>query len=313
MGQLEEMAVFVRIVESGGISKAAEQLNLAKSAVSRRLVELETRLDTRLLNRTTRKSSLTDAGRTYYQRALKILDDVSDMNADTSGVDTSLDGTLRLAVPLSFGIMHLTPAIDTFAQQHPNLTIQIDFADRHVDLVEEGYDLAIRIADLKDSSLQAKRITPVRHVLCASPGYVKAMGAPKTLADLEDHQFLQYVSTSNTKLNIIDPQGKHHSVDLDHKMKGKGNTRIKANNGDFLRDMAIAGHGIICLPTFLTWQALAVGDLVPVLTDHQLPESYVYAVYPQTRFLSQRARLLIDFMAERFGDNPYWDQDNKVY
>lgn len=304
MGQLEEMTVFIRIVEAGGIGKAAEQLNLAKSAVSRRLVELETRLDTRLLNRTTRKSSLTDAGRTYYQRALKILDDVSDMNAETSSADASLDGTLRLAVPLSFGIMHLTPAIDTFAQQHPNLTIQIDFADRHIDLVEEGYDLAIRIAELKDSSLQARRITPVRHVLCASPGYISEMGTPKTLADLQNHRFLQYVSTSNSKLNIIDPQGKHHSIEFASKAK------IKANNGDFLRDMAIAGHGIVYMPTFLTWQALAVGDLIPVLTDHQLPESYVYAVYPQTRFLSQRARLFIDFMAERFGDHPYWDQAN---
>ena len=170
--------------------------------------------------------------------------------------------------------------------------------------------MAIRIADLKDSSLQAKRITPVRHVLCASPGYISEMGVPKTLADLEEHRFLQYANTSNTKLNIIDTQGKHHSFDLAHNSRGKGTVkaRIKANNGDFLRDMAIAGHGIIYQPTFLTWQALAVGDLVPVLTDHQLPESYVYAVYPQTRFLSQRARLFIDFMAERFGDHPYWDQ-----
>lgn len=300
MGQLEEMTVFVRIVEAGGIGKAAQQLNLAKSAVSRRLVELETRLDTRLLIRTTRKSSLTDAGRTYYQRAVKILDDVCAMNTDTSGVDTSLDGTLRLAVPLSFGLMHLTSAIDLFAQQHPNLTIQIDFSDRQIDLVEEGYELAIRIADLKDSSLQAKRITRIRHVLCASPGYITEMGVPKTLSDLANHRILQYGMANHVRLNISDPQGKNHSIELTAKMK--------ANNGDFLRDMAIAGHGITYLPSFLIWKALSMGDLIPILTDHQLPVSYVYAVYPQTRFLSQRARLLIDFMAERFGDNPYWDQ-----
>ncbi len=304
MGQLEEMAVFVRIVEAGGIGKAAEQLNLAKSAVSRRLVELETRLDTRLLIRTTRKSSLTDAGRTYYQRALKILDDVADMNAETSCLDTSLDGTLRLAVPHSFGIMHLTPAIDSFARQHPNLSIQIDFSDRQIDLVEEGFELALRIADLKDSSLQAKRITPIRHVLCASPDYLDKMGVPKTLAELANHKFLQYSGTSHTKLSICDPQGKNHDIELTSKTKNK----IIANNGDFLREMAIAGHGIIYQPTFLTWQALSVGDLVPVLSDHKLPVSYMYAVYPQTRFLSQRARLLIDFMAKRFGDTPYWDQ-----
>ena len=300
MGQLEEMNVFVRIVEAGGIGKAAEQLGVAKSAISRRLAELESRLDTQLLVRTTRKSNLTDAGHTYYQHALKIIDQITMMDAATCKVDASLEGTLRLAVPLSFGLAHLTSVIDLFSQQHPNLTIQTDFSDRHVDLVEEGYDLAIRIADLKDSSLQAKRITPIRHVLCASPEYLENMGTPSTIADLSQHQLLQYGSAHRLKFELIDPQGKKHSVE--HKAK------IKANNGDFLRDMAIAGHGILTTPTFITWQALATGDLVPILQDHQLPDSYAYAVYPQNRFLAQRARLLIDFIAERFGDNPYWDQ-----
>ena len=300
MGQLEQMAIFVRIVEAGGIGKAAEQLNLAKSAVSRRLVELETRLDTRLLIRTTRKSKLTDAGHVFYQRALKIIDEVAQMNNETSCVDATLNGTLRMAVPLSFGLMHLTSAIDEFSKQHPDLTIEIDFADRQIDLVEEGYELAIRIADLKDSSLQAKRITPVRHVLCASPGYLKASGTPQSIADLNHHQFLQYGKASHSKLTITDPKGKTVSLPLTAKMK--------ANNGDFLRDMAIAGHGITYLPTFIAWQAVLTGELVPLLCDHRLPVANVYAVYPQTRFLSQRARVLIDFMAERFGDNPYWDQ-----
>ena len=300
MGQLEDMAMFVRIVEAGGIGKAAGQLNLAKSAVSRRLVELESRLETRLLIRTTRKSKLTDAGLTYYQGALKVLDEVSVMNAQTSCVDTSLDGTLRLAVPLSFGIMHLTSAIDEFSQHHPDLTIQLDFSDRQIDLVEEGYELAIRIADLKDSSLQAKRITPVHHVLCASPAYLKKAGTPKSITDLNQHQLLQYGMNTQSKFNIKDPQGKNVTV--------QQTAKIRANNGDFLRDMAIAGHGITYLPTFIAWQPLLTEELVPLLVDHQLPVAYVYAVYPQTRFLSRRARLLIDFIAERFGDNPYWDQ-----
>ncbi|WDE07397.1 LysR family transcriptional regulator [Thalassomonas viridans] len=300
MGQLEQMAIFVRIVEAGGIGKAAEQLNLAKSAVSRRLVELETRLDTRLLIRTTRKSKLTDAGNVFYQRAVKILDDVAQMNNETSCVDATLNGTLRMAVPLSFGLMHLTSAIDEFSGHHPELTIELDFADRQIDLVEEGYELAIRIADLKDSSLQAKRITPVRHVLCASPAYLKAKGTPHTIADLKKHQFLQYGKASHAKITITDPRGKTVSLPITAKMK--------ANNGDFLRDMAIAGHGITYLPTFIAWQAVLTGELVPLLCDHRLPVANVYAVYPQTRFLSQRARVLIDFMAERFGDNPYWDQ-----
>ncbi len=300
MGQLEDMAMFIRIVEAGGIGKAAEQLNLAKSAVSRRLVELETRLGTKLLIRTTRKSSLTDAGQTYYHHATRIIDDVSQMNAQTSCVDTALNGTLKLAVPLSFGLMHLTSAIDDFSKQHPDLTIQLDFADRQIDLVEEGYELAIRIADLKDSSLKAKRITPVRHVLCASPTYLKKFGKPKDIKSLSHHHFLQYGMASQKTMMIQDPKGKSHSLQF--------TSKIKANNGDFLRDMAIAGHGIVYMPTFITWKAISMGDLVPLLTDHVLPTNYVYAVYPQTRFLSQRARLFIDFMAERFGDNPYWDQ-----
>lgn len=309
MGQLEEMAVFVRIVEAGGIGKAAEQLNLAKSAVSRRLAELENRLGARLLTRTTRKSSLTDAGQAYYQRAIVIIDDVSELNARTGSVEAALEGTLRLAVPLTFGIMHLTPVIDLFAKQHPNLTIQTDFSDRHIDLVEEGFDLAIRIGDLKDSSLQAKRITPIRHVICASPAYLKGCQPntaysnteqPKTLADLQQHPFLQYGMANFVNYQIEDPQGKTQSVQL--------TSTIKANNGDFLRDMAIAGHGITALPTFITYKAMAMGELVPLLTNHKMPQSNAWAVYPQTRFLSQRTRLFIDFIAKRFGDNPYWDQ-----
>ncbi|NQZ12132.1 MAG: LysR family transcriptional regulator [Algicola sp.] len=300
MGQLEDMAMFVRIVEAGGIGKAAEQLNLAKSAVSRRLVELETRLDTRLLIRTTRKSSLTDAGQSYYQQALKIIDDVAELNTKTSCSDATLQGILRVAVPLSFSIMHLTPAIDEFSKLHPQLSIVLDFADRQIDLVEEGFELAIRIGVLKDSSLQAKRITPIRHVLVASPVYLEQEGGPKQLSDLAKHRYLQYGTASHTTINAVTPKGKKQKVQV--------NAKIKATNGDFLRDMAIAGHGISLLPTFLTWQALCSGDLVEVLGDHQLLETSAYAVYPQTRFLSQRARAFIDFLTERFGDNPYWDR-----
>ncbi len=300
MGQLEDMTVFIRIVEAGGIGKAAEQLNLVKSAVSRRLAELEKRLGTRLIIRTTRKSSLTDAGQRYYHSAIKIIDEVAELNTQTGSIDADLDGTLRLALPLSFGIMHLTPVIDLFTKQHPKLTIQTDFSDRHIDLVEEGFDLAIRIGDLKDSSLQAKRITKINHALCASPAYIKENGQPKLLSDLQQHQFLQYGMTSLMTCTAVDPQGINQSVQL--------SSQVKSNNGDFLRDMAITGHGITLLPTFITWQALARGDLMPLLMDHQLLQTNAYAVYPQNRFLSQRARLFIDFVTERFGDNPYWDQ-----
>jgi DNA-binding transcriptional LysR family regulator len=286
VGQLEDMAMFVRIVEAGGVGRAAEQLDLAKSAVSRRLVELEKRLGARLLNRTTRKSSLTDAGNAYYQHALKVLDDVSAFNSQISDQDANLSGTLRMTVPLSFGLLHLRAAMDDFARQHPNLCLQIDFVDQHIDLVEAGYELAIRIADLKDSSLQAKRITPIRHVLCASPDYLRHHGHPKQWADLGEHCFLQYSLHSQSSLHLTDPDG--HLISFPIKPK------VKANNGDFLKDLAVSGHGITLLPTFITHQAMASGALVPVLAQYQWPTLYAYAVYPQTRFLSRRCRLLID-------------------
>ncbi len=300
MGQLEDMNMFIRVVDAGGISRAAEQLGLAKSAVSRRLVDLESRLGVRLINRTTRTSSLTEIGRTYYERAIKVVDDVSELNAITADSSTSLQGTINMAAPLSFGLSHLSSAIDSFVKQHPELTINIDFSDRQVDLVEEGLDLAFRIAELKDSSLIARKISPIKLILCASPDYLKEHGTPETPDDLKNHKLLHYNISGTSTWKLSDEKGKQYSINV--------TAKIIANNGNFLRDMAIAGHGIVSSPTFISWKAIAIGDLVPVLSDYKLPQPNAYAVYPQTRYLSQRTRMLIDFLVERFGDNPYWDQ-----
>lgn len=300
MAQLEEMQNFVRVVEAGSISKAAEQLGIAKSGVSRRLVDLETRLGARLLNRTTRRSSLTEAGAAYYQRAARILADVAELDASTADAEASLSGKLRLAAPLSFGLCHLSPAIDEFIKAYPALDIQVDFSDRHIDLVEQGADLAIRIADLRDSTLQARRICPIRLLLCASPGYLQSQGRPETPADLKHHRLLQYDIGGGSVVKLRNRDGTEHVIQT--------NPRIVANNGDFLRDMAIAGHGIILTPSFIAWEAIAAGDLELILTEFCPPRRSAYAVYPQTRYLSQRARAFIDFLAERFGENPYWDQ-----
>ena len=300
MGQLEDMAMFVRIVEAGGIGKAAGQLELAKSAVSRRLNELEKRLCTQLLARTTRRSSLTDAGALYYERALNILADVATLNDEASGAKVSVAGTLRMTAPLSFGLMHLAPVIDEFATRHSAVNFQIDFSDQHKDLVEEGYELAIRIGELKDSSFQAKRITPVRHVLCASPDYLQRMGQPEVLADLNKHRLLQYGMASHSTIELTGPGGKQHQLQI--------KPRMKANNGDFLVQMALCGHGIVYTPTFLCYRELAAGELLPILGQYQLPVIHAYAVYPKNRFLSRRCRVLIDFIADYFGDEPYWDQ-----
>jgi len=300
MNQLEEMQSFVRVVEAGSISKAAEQLGIAKSGVSRRLADLEARLGVRLLNRTTRRSSLTEAGESYYRGAVKLLADVSELDAATADTDALLKGTLRLAVPLSFGLGHLAPAIDEFLKAHPGLTINVDFSDRQVDLVGQGADLAIRIADLRDSSLQARRICPVRILLCASPAYLERHGLPAVPGDLKNHRVLHYDLGGGPVLKLQDGQGAEYAVQIKPAMV--------ANNGDFLRDMAMAGHGIILTPSFIAWQSIAAGDLVSIMPDYCPQQRSAYAVYPKTRYLSRRARLFIDFLVERFGKNPYWDQ-----
>lgn len=299
MGQLEDMAMFVRIVEAGSITKAADQLNIAKSAVSRRLKELESRLESQLISRTTRQSNLTQAGEHYYQQACSILNEVDALNEKTSGAPTQVEGTLKMTAPLSFGLMHLNDVIDEYANQHPELNFELDLSDRHTDLIEEGFELAIRIRELQDSSYQAKRLALIRYALCASPEYLERMGTPKTFDDLTEHEFLQYGMSKSSTIELIDEQGKKHQVAV--------NGKIKANNGDFLREMAVKGHGIAFLPTFITYKALSSGELVPILQQYQLPTLNAYAVYPKNRFLSQRCRYLIDFIAERFGDNPYWD------
>lgn len=300
MGQLEDMNVFIRVVDAGGISRAAEQLGLAKSAVSRRLVDLETRLGVRLLNRTTRTSSLTDAGRGFYERSIKIVDDIAELNALTKDSNTTLEGTINLAAPLSFGLSHLAHAVDAFIKLHPELTININFSDRQLNLIEEGLDLAVRIANLKDSSLMARKISPIRTLLCASPDYLQKNGTPKTLNDLKHHKLLHYNLSNSSTWKLTDKHGEQHFINVAAK--------LMANNGDFLKDMAIAGHGIIMMPTFISWRAIAMGELVPILSDYNTPRFNAYAVYPQTRYLSQRTRMLIDFLVERFGEKPYWDQ-----
>lgn len=300
MGQLEDMALFVRIVDSGSITMAADQLGIAKSAVSRRLKDLETRLGNQLLSRTTRRSNLTATGEHYYRRANSILSDVDALNEQTSGAPTRIEGTLRMTAPLSFGLMHLSDVIHDYATQHPGLHFELDFSDRHVDLVEEGYELAIRIGELQDSSYQAKRFALIRFVLCASPEYLRKRGTPETLEDLAGHEFLQYNLGGQSTLELTDAKGQKHTVAT--------TSKVKATNGEFLVDMAVKGHGITFIPTFIAYKILAKGKLIPLLQHYQLPTLNAYAVYPKNRFLSQRCRYLIDIISERFGDDPYWDR-----
>ncbi len=299
MGQLKDMETFVRIAEAGSISRAAAQLGVVKSAVSRRLNDLETRLGVQLLARTTRTSSLTEAGQRYYTRAQILLTEVAEINAEAAQTSTSLSGTIKLSAPLSFGLSHLSPIISAFATAHPKLTVHMDFNDRQVDLVEEGYDLAIRIANLKDSTLKARKLIDISLILCASPDYVQNHGAPTTPADLKHHQVLHYNNSGPDSWLFTAPSGGKTALTLPAKMR--------SNNGDFLCQAAVDGHGIILSPSFIAWDALREKKLLPLMCDYRPAPITAYAVYPETRHLPARTRLLIEAISEQLKAQPHWD------
>jgi len=293
------MEIFVAIVDAGSISAAAERLDMAKSAVSRRLAELELRLDTVLLNRTTRRLSLTATGGEFFARCEDILQDVADAEAAAASTDAALAGTIRIAAPLSFGLDHLGPAINRFAELHPGVAPVIDFSDRQVDLVAEGFDVAVRIAKLGDSSLVARKLTTVRHVICASPDYWDRHGRPGEPADLRQHRGLRYTLAAKRNWAWTAPDGSRGSVTVP--------AEIAANNGKYLAEAAIAGHGVIRMPLFIVYRYIEAGELEPVLTDYRWNDLRAWAIYPRSRRLPARVRALVDFLAEEFSGTPYWE------
>jgi len=301
MDRLEEMRTFVGVVEAGSITRAADRLGIAKSAVSRRLADLEQRLEAQLFRRTTRTLSLTDTGRSFYERCLRILADMEEAELAVSQEQATLRGRLRVAVPLSFGLGHLGPAIAEFMAVHPQLELDLDLNDRQVDLLAEGFDLAVRIAELQDSTLVARRLAPIRMVVCASPAYLARHGVPHTADALASHACLVYGNAPSPNLwRYTDPSGRKGSVQV--------RARLHANNGDCLRQAAEAGQGLVLSPSFIVYEAIEAGQLRPVLADHRWPTAHAYAVYPYTRHLSRRVRDFVDFLVERFAGVPYWDR-----
>lgn len=302
MARFEDMQTFVRVVEAGSLSAAAEQLGIAKSAVSRRLSDLESRLGVQLLRRTTRRLNLTDTGRSYLERAQRILADVAEAEAAVSQAHGTLQGRLRVAAPLSFGLLHLAPAITDFMERHPQVRFDLDFNDRQVDLLAEDIDVAIRIARLEDSSLIARRLWSSRLVVCASPAYLSDYGTPAVPGDLSGHLGLVYGNSPDPgQWTLYGVDGQLHHVRV--------RERLRSNNGDFLCQAAVAGHGVLLSPSFIVHRALHSGQLVPLLPGYVHAEITAYALYPQTRHLSQRVRAFVDFLAERFAGVPYWDRD----
>ena len=301
MDRFGDMQTFVILVETGSISRTAERLSVAKSAVSRRLSDLEARLGVQLFQRTTRKLHLTDSGQSFYERAVRILCDLDEAEQAVAQAHTELSGTLRVALPLSFGLQHMGPAITEFMQAHPGVQFELDFNDRKLDLIQEGLDVAIRIGQLEDSSLIARPLATINSVICASPGYLQAHGTPTQPQDLQQHACLLYS-------NLPDPQQWVFHNAGGEAIKVKVPATLKANNGDYLRAAAVAGQGIVYLPTFIAYLDIERGQLVPLLADYRLREARAYAVYPQTRHLSQRVRAFVDFLVQRFAGLPYWDE-----
>jgi DNA-binding transcriptional LysR family regulator len=306
MARFEDIQAFMRVVEAGSISAAAERLGIAKSAVSRRLSDLEKHLGVQLLRRTTRRLNLTDTGRSFYDRCQRILADLEEAEAAVSQAHGLLQGRLRVAAPLSFGVRHLGPAIAEFMQRHPQVRFDLDFNDRQVDMLAEDIDVAIRITrQLEDSSQIARRLWTSRVLLCASREYLLSHGTPATPADLAAHQGLLYSNAPDPALwTLQGVDGRYYSVRVQE--------QLRSNNGDFLRQAAVAGAGILLSPSFIVHESLQRGELVIVLSEYRHEELHAYALYPQTRHLSQRVRAFVDFLVERYAGVPSWDRDLPV-
>jgi len=302
MDRLEDLRLFAAVAETRSFTRAAERLNLSKSAASRRVADLEQRLGARLFHRTTRSISLTQVGQGFFERISRILTDLDEAEASVLSEHAAPRGTLKLAAPMSFGFLHLSGAICDFMARWPDVAVDMDVSDRYVDLVEEGYDLAVRIGRLKDSSLIARRICPIRMVVCASPAYLATHGTPATPDDLGGHECLLYTGAQS-----FDQWSFRTAPGAGDLRPVKVSGRLRANNGDILRAAAVAGQGLAILPSFIVGGDLSAGRLVPLLLDWTDSGSALHAVYPANRHLSPKVRAFVDFLAGRFGPAPYWD------
>lgn len=299
MDRLTAMQAFVRVVERGGFTAAAEDLRFSRAMVSKHVQDLEEHLGARLLNRTTRKVSLTEAGRVYFERSLQLLADLTETEEAVGALQAKPRGRLRINAPVSFGALHLAAAVADYMAAQPEVSVEFTLNDRVVDLVEEGYDVAVRIGRLADSSLIARRLAPCRMVVCASPEYLTRNGQPLVPADLAGHNCLGYsYGQARGEWQFEGPEG----ADL---VRVRG--RMQANNGDALRAAALHGTGVVLLPSFIVGIDLAAGRLLPVLAGYRVPELAIHAVYPPGRHLSAKVRSFVDFLVPRFGERPAWD------
>lgn len=299
MHDFEELSTFVCIVEAGSLTAAARRLNAAKSVVSRRLSSLEERLKVKLVTRAARGIVTTELGRAYYEQCVRILAELDEATSSLSSLNARAWGTLRVSAPASFGNMHLLPVLVDILKENPDLVVDISLSDRMTDIVGEGFDLGLRIGELEDSSLIARKLARIRRVLCASPAYLARRGTPAHPDDLADHDCLTYSNASNASLWRFASGSPRRPIPV---------KRLRANNGEMLRDAAVAGLGIVSMPTFLVGPAIRRGDLVLLMPDHPMEELNLYAVYPPNRHLTYKVRMLVDALARHYGPEPYWDE-----
>lgn len=301
MENLADIAVFVRVVERGSFTLAAEALALSRAAVSKYVSRLEERLGARLLHRTTRRLSLTEAGAALFEASRGAIERIEEAEAAVARLQSAPRGTLRVSAPMSFGLLHLGPALVDFAGEHPQVAVDLRLDDRFVNLVEDGIDVAIRIGALTDSSLVARKLATARSLVCASPEYLARNGEPETPEDLVTHECLvySYLSTPNV-WRFTAPDGRALAVAVG------GSLRI--NNGILLAQAAIAGQGILATPSFYVSDALRAGRLRAVLAHYKLPDIGIYAVYPQRAHVPPKVRAFVDFLARRFGRKPSWEK-----
>jgi DNA-binding transcriptional LysR family regulator len=298
MSRYAEAEMFVRTVEAGSITGAAKVLNVDKSAVSRRLKALEARLGTTLLNRSTRTLSLTDAGRSYHGRAQELLRLWQEMEDEASGAECALAGPLRIAAPLSFGLAQLGPVLIDFQEANPDIRFDVDFSDRKIDLIAEGFDMAVRIGRLDDSAMIARKLGDVRMVCAASPDWLDKQGPIHVADDLSDRPALRYALRGGQGWTYRGPDGRSGTVQMQ--------TVLRASNGDFLRQAAEAGLGVTIQPDFILFDSIRDGRLLTLLDDHVFDAPSLYAVWPPNRHMPRRVRALVDFLSDRFGGVPPW-------
>lgn len=296
MDTMDGMKTIVAVVETGSFTAASERLGMSKALVSKYVGEVEQGLGTRLFNRSTRRLALTEAGQRYYDRALPLLEEFSELVDNVTGEQSSPRGLLRISVPVTFGEMSLSPLVPKFLAQHPGIKLDLQLNDRMIDMLEQGIDVVIRIGGVDDSSLVARHIKTLPLILCASPAYLELNGCPQKTQDIGRHQC---IIDSNFRIGkqwpIVNPDGNTDSIEV--------SSRVAANSPRAVRELALAGGGIGMIPRFIVEDALTDGSLQEVLPGHTTLEFGLFAIYPHRRYLSKKVRCFIDFLIAEFSEN----------